>query len=330
MSVFAPEIAPGLLLPQLLAHADGRPAAILWHCSAPLGPAEHALLLEWAARLPCVLLQRDGLCEVPEALQSAAVQFVTPQALFWCEVPVWPIRLPPAARWLAGDWYLKLPPRGTAAQTASRQRAMALLQLLTQDADTHELEAVFRQDPTLSYQLLRLVNSAAIGARREITSFSQAILLLGRQALKRWVNLLLFAARDDDPRSAMLLAHVCLRARGLELLAQAAGQDRLGQDEAFMAGMLSILDTLLGQPLPEVLQPLRLSDNLRQGLLESEGQIGALLKLWRAVEQRQPAAAVQDLAALGVAIAQANALLAQACQWTFELKGDASGHGSRT
>lgn len=288
MSVFAPEIAPGLLL------------------------------------------QRDGLCEVPEALQSAAVQFVTPQALFWCEVPVWPIRLPPAARWLAGDWYLKLPPRGTAAQTASRQRAMALLQLLTQDADTHELEAVFRQDPTLSYQLLRLVNSAAIGARREITSFSQAIFLLGRQALKRWVNLLLFAARDDDPRSAMLLAHVCLRARGLELLAQAAGQDRLGQDEAFMAGMLSILDTLLGQPLPEVLQPLRLSDNLRQGLLESEGQIGALLKLWRAVEQRQPAAAVQDLAALGVAIAQANALLAQACQWTFELKGDASGHGSRT
>lgn len=230
MSVFAPEIAPGLLL------------------------------------------QRDGLCEVPEALQSAAVQFVTPQALFWCEVPVWPIRLPPAARWLAGDWYLKLPPRGTAAQTASRQRAMALLQLLTQDADTHELEAVFRQDPTLSYQLLRLVNSAAIGARREITSFSQAILLLGRQALKRWVNLLLFAARDDDPRSAMLLAHVCLRARGLELLAQAAGQDRLDQDEAFMAGMLSILDTLLGQPLPEVLQPLRLSDTCAKACLKARAR----------------------------------------------------------
>ncbi|MEW5885967.1 MAG: HDOD domain-containing protein [Pseudomonadota bacterium] len=330
MSVPVPETAPGLLLPQLLAQADGRPAAVHWHCSAPLGPAEQALLLEWAARLPCVLSQSEGLCAAPEALQGTAVQLATPQALFWCAEPVWPIRLPPAARWLAGDWYLKLSPRGTAAQTASRQRAMALLKLLTQDADTHELEAVFRQDPTLSYQLLRLVNSAAVGARREITSFGQAILLLGRQALKRWVNLLLFAARDDDPRSAMLLAHVCLRARGLELLAQAAGQDRLAQDEAFMAGVLSMLDVLLGQPLPDILQPLRLSDPLRLGLLEGQSPIGALLRLWQAIEQRQPAAAVQQLAALGVTIAQANALLAQACQWTFELKGAASGHGSRT
>jgi len=326
-----PATAPGLLLPQLLARTDGRLAAVRWHYTTPLDPAAQGLLLECAVRLPCVVLCSDGAGCAPEmeALQRASVLLAAPSELFQCEEPVWPIQLPPAARWLAGDWYLKLPQRGAAAQTASRQRALTLLQLLNQDADTHELEAIFRQDPTLSYQLLRLVNSAAVGARREITSFAQAILLLGRQALKRWVNLLLFSARDDDPRSAMLLAHVCLRARGLELLTQAAGHDRLAQDEAFMAGMLSMLDALLGQPLPEVLRPLRLSDTLRMGLLEGQGQIGALLQVWQSIEQRQPDTAAQGLVALGVAVAQANALLAQACQWTFELNGAAGGHGSR-
>jgi len=331
MREHAPATAPGLLLPQLLARADGRLAAVRWHHTTPLDPAALALLTECATHLPCVLLHPDGPGSAPEieALQHTAVLLATPLELFQCSEPLWPIRLPPTARWLAGDWYLKLPPRGTAAQTASRQRALILLQLLNQDADTHELEAVFRQDPTLSYQLLRLVNSATVGARREITSFAQAILMLGRQALKRWVNLLLFTARDDDPRSAMLLAHVCLRARSLELLAQAAGQDRLAQDEAFMSGMFSMLDALLHQPLPEVLRPLRLSDTQRLGLLEGQGQIGALLQLWQAIEQRQPAAAVQGLAALGVAVAQTNALLAQACQWTFEINGATGGHGSR-
>lgn len=300
----APADESGLLLPQLLARADGRLAAVRWHHTAPPDPAA-------------------------QALQGSNVLLASPQELFLCAEPVWPIRLPSAARWLAGDWYLKLPPRGAAAQTASRQRALSLLQLLSQDADTHELEAIFRQDPNLSYQLLRLVNSAAVGARREITSFGQAILMLGRQALKRWVNLLLFSARDDDPRSAMLLAHVCLRARGLELLARATGQDRLAQDEAFMAGMFSMLDVLLGQPLPEILRPLRLSDTLRLGLLEGQGQIGVLLQLWLAIEQRQTAAAAQRLAALGLDADQANTLLAQACQWTFEVNGAANGHGSR-
>ncbi|MDV7395470.1 HDOD domain-containing protein, partial [Arthrospira platensis SPKY1] len=85
------------------------------------------------------------------------------------------------------------------------------MQLVAQDAETHELEEVLRQDAGLAYQLLRLVNSPAIGVRREVTSFSQALLMLGRQQLKRWLNLLLFAAREDDPRSAMLMAHVVLR-----------------------------------------------------------------------------------------------------------------------
>ncbi|MBV5336453.1 MAG: HDOD domain-containing protein, partial [Deltaproteobacteria bacterium] len=114
-------------------------------------------------------------------------------------------------------------------------------------------EAVFRQDPILAYHLLRLVNSLCIGVDKHISSFSQAILILGRHQLKRWLNLMLFAANRDDYRTPMLMARVAVRARSMELLAKAGGFDRSEQDQAFMAGMFSLLGVLFGMPLSEVL-----------------------------------------------------------------------------
>ncbi|UUZ47948.1 HDOD domain-containing protein [Massilia sp. B-10] len=112
---------------------------------------------------------------------------------------------------------------------------MQLAALIASDAHTHDIEALLRKDPTLSYHLLRLVNTLGMGVGRKITSFSQAILILGRQQLRRWVNLMLFAAREGDPRSTMLLARVAVRGRLLEQLVKARGRDKPAQDQAFIA-----------------------------------------------------------------------------------------------
>jgi c-di-GMP-related signal transduction protein len=103
--------------------------------------------------------------------------------------------LPANRLWLDGDWMLAPPQRPTAAQSASRTLSLKLLQMVMTDAETRELEAVLRQDPALSYHLLRLVNSLGMGLTRRIASFSQAIMILGRNQLRRWLNLMLFAAR---------------------------------------------------------------------------------------------------------------------------------------
>ena len=225
-----------------------------------------------------------------------------------------------ADQWVGGAWYQQPPAKPAAAQAASRARALQLVQLVSADADTHEIEAVLRQDATLSYHLLRVVNSVALGGRREITSFAQAILLLGRQQLRRWLHLMLFAARDDDPRSAMLGAHVTLRARSMELLAEVCGLDRAAQELAFMAGMFSLLGTLFGQPLPQVLVMLTLPDELRTALQQRDGVLGQQLNTVAASEAPGSSATLAArLAEWDLPAATFNHLRLQAALWALQM-----------
>ena len=325
--------SPALLFPQPVADQARRLAGLCWICSdwrALPSPESIAPLSDWHA-----LAQQAPQWTVQCAVQSPAGALAdTWAATGWqplsaadclqddgnTRTPPSPATPHPASpRWVRGHWYLHQAVSPSAAQAASRQRALQLLQLVTHDADTHELEDAFRQDAALAYQLLRMVNSAAVGSRREITSFGQAILMLGRQALKRWLNLLLFAARDDDPRSAMLLAHVSLRARGMELLAQAAGLDKAMQDLAFMTGMFSLLGVLFGQPVVEVLRPLRIPDTMRDAILEHTGELGELLQTWQAVEHADAAATARWLAHWGVEPADYHRLALSACHWMLQL-----------
>ena len=80
--------------------------------------------------------------------------------------------IPQGTLLIEGDWYMEAPPKPTGAQAASRALSLQLAQLIAADAHTHDIEALLRKDPTLSYHLLRLVNSLGMGAGRRITSFS--------------------------------------------------------------------------------------------------------------------------------------------------------------
>lgn len=284
-------------------------------------PALHAL----CAALPCVLATDEGM-DQPDVLSVPGLVF-EPDARLLHAPLVFPAQ-PPSACWISGDWYLQPGAQAAAAQAASRARALQLLQLVSADADTHDIEAVLRQDASLSYHLLRVVNSVAMGLQREITSFAQAILLLGRQQLRRWLQLLLFASRADDPRSAMLAAHVTLRARSMELLAETCGLDRSTQELAFMAGLFSMLGILFGQPLPQVLASLRLPEALGRALLDGEGRLGELLAVVRAAEGMRGAGAdgaprvgelTARLDALDITADGFNRLRLQAALWTVSM-----------
>lgn len=221
----------------------------------------------------------------------------------------------PGKQWLSGDWYLAPPPRSTSTQAASRALSLKLMQLVATDADTCEIEAIFRQEPVLAYHLLRLVNSLGVGVGRHISSFSQAILILGRQQLKRWLNLMLFAASRDDYRSAMLIARVAVRARSMELLAKAVGLDRWHQEQAFMVGMFSLLGVLFGMPLPEILAPLKLSDLLDDALLAHEGDIGRFLQCIESSERLDEMHVLALLAQIGLSTEDWNRLTLEAHLW---------------
>lgn len=309
---------------RLLADSQKRLAALLWSAQ----PGNPAGLKAWLSEPDLAALSQEIAClwlssdcatwpaDAQDMLARSGLRPVDASHLNDCADR---FALSAGASWCLGTWYLQAPPPAGKAQATSRSQTLQLLQLVNNDADTRDLEDVFRRDAALSYQLLRLVNSPAMRRAREITSFGQAILLLGRQQLKRWINLLLFAARDDDERSALLLAHVCLRARGMELLAQAAGLDRAMQEQAFMTGMFSLLGVLFGSPLPPLLQPLLLGEDMSAALLRGEGELGTLLHTWQAVESANAAPLLAYLSARGIPVQEYNRLLVQASQWMLGL-----------
>lgn len=276
--------------------------------------------------LPCLISghERAGLpAGVVEGLQAAGCKVIDDDAIFPVD-DMGSATLPDKANYLAGGWYLRPPPKPGGTQHASRALALQLLQLVAADADTHEIEAILRHDPSLSYHLLRLVNSLTRGGKR-ITSFAQAILILGRQQLRRWLNLILFAAQKEDPRSQMLTARVSVRARSMELLARAAGLDKAHQEAAFITGMFSLLGVLFGMSLAEVLKPLNVSEELSAALLRMEGELGTMLATVIAAENADAILVAGQLAELGIPDSVFNEVGIAAVAWMLEVVAEATG-----
>ena len=192
--------------------------------------------------------------------------------------------------WFAGDFASHPAQDGNAGDGTSRKRLLALLGLLARDADSRELEVLLKQDPALAYHLLKLVNSAAFALSSPIHSFGQAINVLGRRQLQRWLQLLLYARQQDDGLANPLLPLAAVRASMMEGLAKALDWDRDQQDMAFVAGVFSLLDVLLAMPMTEIVAALSLDLDVVMALLDRAGPLGDLLKL---VEQHDSASLEQ-------------------------------------
>lgn len=161
----------------------------------------------------------------------------------------------------------------------TRTHLLALLGLLARDADARELETQLKQDPGLSYHLLRLVNSAAFAPSSPINSFGQAINLLGRRQLQRWLQLLMYARQQQDGRPNPLLPIAALRGAHMEALCQQQGGGRDEQELAFMVGVFSLLDVLLGMTMEEIVGALNLMPAAVSALLKRAGALGQLLRM---------------------------------------------------
>ena len=162
---------------------------------------------------------------------------------------------------------LDAPEYGVQSRDSSRLPLMRLLSMVAANADAATMEEVFKLDPKLAFELLRLVNSASFGIRKEITSFAQAIMVLGRRQLQRWLQLLMFAHRkegDDSPN--ILMQRAAERGRIMELLSQ-EGNEKADREQAFMVGVFSVLDILMATPLAELLGSVSLPQPVKQALL---------------------------------------------------------------
>ncbi|GAA5184181.1 EAL domain-containing protein [Niveibacterium umoris] len=167
----------------------------------------------------------------------------------------------------------------------SEMTLMRLLSLVIEDAETDALENVVKADPSLAVNLLRLVNSVGAGLRNPVHSLRHAITALGRRQLQRWVQLLMFARSGSEGPANPLMIMAATRGRLMELLAELPdGPLRAVRDEAFLAGIVSMMPALLATPIEEILGSLPVSDTLRAALIDRGGPLGALLHLAETLE----------------------------------------------
>lgn len=182
-----------------------------------------------------------------------------------------------------------------------------------------------KNEPTLTYKLLRYLNSPAMGLQQPIDSLTQALVLIGREKFYRWLSLLLFDFANPTYRERALAERALARGRTLERL---AGKGRIPKtpDHLFLIGLFSLLDVALGLPLQELLEKATLPDQVRDALLGKPGPHAdalALAILGEADAATLPDQMAQALGRCEIADADYTAAAAEALVWASQALGDA-------
>ncbi|HAI85738.1 MAG TPA: diguanylate phosphodiesterase [Firmicutes bacterium] len=167
--------------------------------------------------------------------------------------------------------------------------ALASFQLLRKvhepAPDFDALASIISRDVSLSYRLLRVVNSAAFGLRSRVTSIKHALVLMGIAEVRRWISVLTVTGLPGDKPRALADAAI-VRARMAELLAVPAGLSGRAS-ELFLTGLLSLMDALLDRPMSQVVDLLPLTEDTRAALLGEPNPFLPVLQVVTAYEGAQ-------------------------------------------
>ena len=203
---------------------------------------------------------------------------------------------------------------------------LAMMKLITSlqdpDTDARELEETISTDVTLSYRLLRYINSAFFGLRKKIDSIQRAVMLLGFNDIRTWATVIAMSGIEGKPSELIRIS--LLRAKFCELIAEQ--MDPTQRDAAFTVGLFSVIDALLDLPMREALDPLPLAPIVEEALINQSGVLGQILNCVYAY-QRGHWDGVDRFPQLSAALG--NAYLA-AVNWSDEAAGALSAPESAT
>lgn len=196
--------------------------------------------------------------------------------------------------------------------------AQLLMALNNENVTVSQVEDLIKHDASLSYRVLRCINSAAYGIRRQIQSIRQAVVLLGLDQVRKWASVWALAGLNEGA-SAELVTVAILRARACELLAQSI-LPREQSSEYFLLGLCSLLDVILRKPMDEALSELPISDAIKGALLGAPNLARSVLDAVIAYERAEWDDASRHAAAAGLALTTLPEAYADALRWANEMK----------
>ncbi len=149
------------------------------------------------------------------------------------------------------------------------RRIGSLLNQLVTGAETEAIVTQIKGDVGLSYRLLKRINSASFAQLGAGATIEQAVMLMGRNELYRWLTVMLVQFADQRKASSALQEVALWRSRLLELMAIDRGEAVPGQ--LFTLGLASMLGLLLSITPQEVIDTLGLPPLAQQALLTQSG-----------------------------------------------------------
>ncbi len=185
------------------------------------------------------------------------------------------------------------------------------------ELDFKEISQIIARDPALSYQLLKIINSAFFGLTKKVSSIEQAVILLGEKEIRRWLSLLVLTRISQD-KPAEIMVTACVRGRMGELLAEACGKGELAPT-VFLMGILSLLDAIMGRPMKEVLADLPLDPQLVQVLTQHKGPLSPFYFLVRGYEYGNDSIMTQSARILGLDEETVTRCYIEAINWADKL-----------
>lgn len=211
---------------------------------------------------------------------------------------------------------------GRKLSSSEMSKLKLLKELADEDFDPRVVAKIIESDLSLSYRLLRYINSASFGRLDAIDSIRQAMMILGQRNLTKWLQAVLMSDLNPSPKGKELVFMSVRRAKFLELLGRLLLNPPAKPDALFVLGLFSLLDSLLGQPMEEVLKGLPLTPELTEALKGGRSETGDLLNLAQDMEQADWRAMEDILDELKLPANTASALNADALRFAGELVQD--------
>ena len=180
----------------------------------------------------------------------------------------------------------------------------------------NEIERLVATDVSLSYKLLRYVNSSS-SVSNEIKSFKQALVYLGEDKLRKFISLVAVSNTNEGKPNTLYTLSIT-RARFSELVASSYRGD-VDKSLAFLTGMLSLLDSLLDQSMEEILQSVPVDQKVKDALLSQQGILGDICTLVKAFERADWKTAVNKRTELNLSENCVADCYREAISWSQEL-----------
>lgn len=185
-----------------------------------------------------------------------------------------------------------------------------------EEIDYQELERLVAKDLSLSYKLLTFVN-ASVMVSAKIQSFKQALVYLGEERLRKFASLVAIASTHRDKPDSLYRLSI-QRARYCEQLYLKLNESN-ASGNAFLTGMFSLLDSLLDQPLEEIIDKIPIEDAVKQALFKGDGVLGQLLDLAKAYEHADWKQVAQRSQQLKLLESDVSDCYNEAVCWTIDL-----------